>query len=404
MDLLILGWHQEYIKSYSGGYIRLREFLKRIPKNIKYSFLDNSPSIYSDIVSKNRLIIYSSSKPVKWLKRKLFGLWYMLELVMSSINIYRTANKIIRDKKVKVLYVPIGEFINIFIPSIILKIKYPQVKLVIDILNYGIESRFSYFRQLKKNYGFFDTIKIFIYGIVSEAIIKYGINKADYIFTVSPEMVKRIGKVYHKNTIDYTPSGINSKLSIKFNPNKKYSGIFIGRITAQKGIFDLIRVWAYVTNKNPKALLAIAGFVHKKTRESIEKEIEKFDLKKNIIFFGSVSEEKKFKLLADSQIFIHLASDEPLFPVISILEGFICGLPAIVYDMKVISSQPKFNHSRCLFIVENGNVLKAAERINSFLKLSPKTQRSVFEEAIRLVKEYDWDNIVKIEFNVLFNI
>ena len=72
IDVLILSWHQVYISGYAGGYIRLREFLKRVPDNLSYCILDNAPSIYKDISGKFRIVEYSEPFIMMTLRKNLF--------------------------------------------------------------------------------------------------------------------------------------------------------------------------------------------------------------------------------------------------------------------------------------------------------------------------------------------
>jgi len=51
--------------------------------------------------------------------------------------------------------------------------------------------------------------------------------------------------------------------------------------------------------------------------------VKQSNLENNVVVYGSVTEEEKYKILSESEIFLHVANYEPLFPVIGILEGLI---------------------------------------------------------------------------------
>src|SRR3990167_1715727 len=138
-DVLILSWHQVYLSSFAGGYVRLKEFLKRFSK-LNYLILDNYPSIYKK-EAKNGLIEYQSLKIIKPLMKKFFILWFLLEIISAGFIIYKKAKKIIKERGVKVIYVPIGEFRHLYLPAYFLKKKFPHLKVVVDILNFEIPEK-----------------------------------------------------------------------------------------------------------------------------------------------------------------------------------------------------------------------------------------------------------------------
>ncbi len=409
IDLLILSWHQTYLKNYAGGYIRIREFLKRVPKNIDYFILDNKPSIYKDIfINKSKLIEYAVPNFLKYLLKKTFILWYLLETLFAGIIIYAKAKKLIETKGIKVLYVPIGEFCHLYLPAIILKKKFPHIRLIVDILNYEIpdQNAFVYYKRLRKNgQGILRALAIVLNGTVNSYIRRKSITAADYIFTVSPDLVVKIKKDYKKNTIDFTPSGVNLPSSHIYHAKRKYLGVYVGRMNVEKGVVEIIHTWAEVVKKLPDAKVALAGVIDNNFLKFIDREIKRLDLKKNVIVFGQVSEKQKSEILSQSHLFLHLAKYEPLFPVIGILEGLSFGCSAIIYNMKVVSSQlNQLKKWKCLFIMKNMITKELAEKIIEYDQYSQEIKKLLFNEAKKFANLFDWDNIADKEFNVINNL
>ena len=120
IDLLVLSWHQVYLSSNAGGYVRLREFVKRVPKNLNFILLDNNPTIFKDIVDDTNLIVFDTPNILKKVKH-FFLPWLLIETLFAGFIIYRIGNKIIANNNCKVLYVPIGEFPQLYLPAIFLK-------------------------------------------------------------------------------------------------------------------------------------------------------------------------------------------------------------------------------------------------------------------------------------------
>lgn len=404
IDLLILSWHQTYLSKNAGGYVRLREFLKRIPKKVKFILLDNKPTIYKDAVGELNLVQYQTPQTIKFLEKNLFLVWFFLENIFAAFILYRNGRQIIKKYKPQVLYVPIGEFIHTYMPAILLKKRFPDLKLVIDILNFEIpeESIGKYYKRLRVN-GTSILRSIFtIYATVqSSYLIRRTIKFADYVFTVSPDLVYKLKKVYKKNTIDFTASGVNMPFRAK-KIDKKYLSIYIGRITVQKGVFEILEVWRKVVDKIPTAKLALAGQADIENLNAVKKRIDELSLDKNVFVMGKVSENEKNKILAESELFLHLASYEPLFPVIGILEGFSHGLPAIVYNMEVVEAEIKsIKDGKFIYVIQNSNIENVKEKIIDFSHLTNDEKLHLSNLARDYAKLFDWDKIAARELNII---
>ncbi|OGK16413.1 hypothetical protein A2774_03075 [Candidatus Roizmanbacteria bacterium RIFCSPHIGHO2_01_FULL_39_12c] len=404
IDLLILTWHQTYLSKNAGGYIRLREFFKYIPNSIRFIIMDNQPSIYSDAVAKHQLYHYQTPAFLKFLEKRFFLFWFTLENIFAGIILYLSARRLIRDYQPKVLYVPIGEFVHIYFPSILLKLQFPKIKLVVDILNFEIpgEGAINYYRTLRKSGINFIRSLFTIYATIqSSFLIKKSIRLIDYVFTVSPDLVDKLRVFYKKDTIDYTLSGVTIPKKIKA-VKKSFLGVYVGRLTVQKGVFELLDIWSMLVKKLPIAKLALAGQVDEVTKLALLDRISKLKLKKNVTFFGAVSESKKQKILSRSQIFLHLARYEPLFPVIGILEGLAQKLPVIIYNMKVVDSQLKEGLTDKPFLIaENGNKERVVQKILEFFQFPARQKTILAKEAYQLANKFDWSIIAEKEFNII---
>jgi hypothetical protein len=147
IDVAIITWHQNYLSTYAGGYVRIREFLKRIPPDLNYILIDNKPSIYADLIPSKRLVEYTSPQWIQSLQKKFFIMWFLLEVISSMYTLFTITNTLVKKHNIKVFYFPIGEFLQLYILSVLLKMRFPHIPIVIDILNYGILDRFSHLLQ-----------------------------------------------------------------------------------------------------------------------------------------------------------------------------------------------------------------------------------------------------------------
>jgi len=108
---------------------------------------------------------------------------------------------------------------------------------------------------------------------------------------------------YNTNTIFFIDSLIKkNELITKECPSKINNFIYVGRLTEDKGIKELLNVIKYIITFNPKINLKIIGF------GPLEKYIIEFinfnNLKKNINFVGYIPNDKIHKFLYMSDVFI----------------------------------------------------------------------------------------------------
>ena len=110
--------------------------------------------------------------------------------------------------------------------------------------------------------------------------------------------------------------------------DKHYDAVFMKRIQAVKGIFDIIDIWKMVLKERPNAKLVVIGegIDGEKARRIVKEE----NLSNNIIFSGMVLDTiEKFQLLASSKLFVLPTYEENWAIVIG--EAMAAGIPVITY-------------------------------------------------------------------------
>lgn len=407
-NILIIAPHQSHVGSRAGGYIRLKEFLNYAPSNLSFKVIDISKSIYSDEMRKDDIELIHLPSFIYFLQKRIQIVGILVERIYVAFQVYSISKRVISDNNIKLIYVPIGEFLHFYLPAIFLKKRFPQVKLVVDILNFKIYKK-----------GFVKTLKDYIsnsnhiiiglatglISYISYKVVQKTVSSADYIFTVSPELVKTIKYVYKKDSIGYTPSGVSSS-SLKIGEDKKkYLGVYVGRVTEQKGVYNLIETWKIVCSSHPNAQLAIAGLINADVSQAVNEKIQRLGLQKNIHVIGEVTEHEKVKILSKSEIIIHLANYEPLFPVIGILEGLAAGLPVVLFDMNV--TQPvikEVKNNNFLYVTKNGDIEAAAQEVNRIFMKDKQQKKTMQKNAREYALQFDWKEISKIEFSVIKNL
>ncbi len=116
-----------------------------------------------------------------------------------------------------------------------------------------------------------------------------------------------------------------SKGTFGRNPNQ---AVFVGRLTQQKGIFDIIECARFLKDNDPEMRIIIVG--DGQDRRAFEQEIIQKQLT-NITLLGYISEAEKYIIMKQSKLFIFPSYEEGWG--IALAEAMYCGCLAITYEL-----------------------------------------------------------------------
>lgn len=135
--------------------------------------------------------------------------------------------------------------------------------------------------------------------------------------------------------------------------------VSIGRLVARKGYFDLLRAFASLQNGN--VLLQIIG--DGPLFPELKAEARKLGIEHKLILHGRVSEEKKYQILSESDIYVSASHHEGFG--ICFLEAMYAGLPIITTN---IGGQTDFLvPGRNAVLVNVGDTAKLAKVMEQFI-------------------------------------
>jgi glycosyltransferase involved in cell wall biosynthesis len=154
------------------------------------------------------------------------------------------------------------------------------------------------------------------------------IEREAYEFNVDPNKINYLPEGVNINTFRPTFTGEKEKIRKKFNlPLDKLICIYVGRLSFEKGITDLIGAWDQLKTDN--AILLIVGPEMKghymDAGDTVKKIVKSRINKENIVLYGSSNEVEK--LLRASDIFVQPSHYEAFG--ISVIEAMSSGLPVI---------------------------------------------------------------------------
>ncbi len=146
----------------------------------------------------------------------------------------------------------------------------------------------------------------------------------------------------------------------RINP-PTYAACFIGRVTPNKGVLDLLEAWGDVVRRWPEAKLVVAGRCFYEGFEvSIADTIRRSGLQDNVERRGFISSEEKGDLLARTLLFPFPSYEEGWS--LGVMEAAHHGVLPVVYDL------PAYDYLDCEDIrVPVGNIPAFADRLAEFL-------------------------------------
>jgi len=176
---------------------------------------------------------------------------------------------------------------------------------------------------------------------------------------------------------------------------KKYDAVYLKRLQAVKGIFDLIDIWEKVVKLRPDANLLIIGDGIGSESERAKKMVEEKRLEKNIEFAGPITDTRtKFSKLAESKIFILPSYEENWAIVVG--EAMAAGIPVLAYDLPELVGVWEDNFIQ----IPLGDKDYFAQKILEILN-SPNEVDRISREALDFVKKYDWSLVTEKEINIV---
>jgi glycosyltransferase involved in cell wall biosynthesis len=104
--------------------------------------------------------------------------------------------------------------------------------------------------------------------------------------------------------------------------------LFLGRVTAQKGVLELVAAFDLLWQKRPQVVLLIVGPLDGAYGSAVMERVNRLPSACNIRMTGALYDQRKNAALAASSLFVTLSKNEGL--PIAALEAISCGLPVVL--------------------------------------------------------------------------
>jgi len=229
----------------------------------------------------------------------------------------------------------------------------------------------------------------------------YILLKKFYFYCLEKFILKGIDKIIACSKNDYKLfSKINSNIKlikngidcghfskVKRKP-KKNTFIYIGRISENKRIDNLIKTF-YFIKKKANFKLFVIGKDWQGLRNDLEKLVKEKKIEKNIIFTGKVDNQNLLKYLSKAEFFVSASEYEGFG--ISVLEAMAMGLVPVVN--KIEAFRNFIENDKNGFLIDYSKPKKASESILNII--SDKNLLKISKNAQKTAKEYDWKMVIK---------
>ena len=139
------------------------------------------------------------------------------------------------------------------------------------------------------------------------------------------------------------PNGVEDPLTLfpqltDIRPDEKLHLTFIGLVTAEKGVFDLIEVARILRARGQCFVLSIVGEGTPAEVDLLNRLIKRYDLEGYVRLTGVLSGEQKFLLLRQSTLFVFPTYFRSETQPTVIMEALAVGVPVVAYDWRGVGT------------------------------------------------------------------
>lgn len=197
--------------------------------------------------------------------------------------------------------------------------------------------------------------------------------------------------------ITLIPMGLSlPKQRKKYSKTPQLTIIVVARLQVFKGITDAIAAFAGIHSHEPTARLWIVGSDSEGYQSKLERLARELQVDAGVKFFGRVSEEKKFELLAKAHILLMPSVHEGWGLVVP--EAASQGTPAVGY--RTAGVQDVIIDGKTGILVEAGQPKKLAAEAFKLWNDRPRYRRYQIA-GIKRASSMNWDATARIALSVL---
>lgn len=160
--------------------------------------------------------------------------------------------------------------------------------------------------------------------------------------------------------------------------------LYLGRLKKYKRVDLVIRAFAGIHTKHPRARLIIAG--QGDARPQLEQLVGELGIGNSVEFAGFVNEEQKANLFRHA--WVHMLTSSKEGWGITNIEAAACGTPTIASD--VAGLRDSIKHEVTGYLVPHGDVAALTTRLEEVIG-RPELRASLSAQALAYAQQFAWD-------------
>lgn len=167
------------------------------------------------------------------------------------------------------------------------------------------------------------------------------------------------------------------------------------RLSEEKGLFDLIDIFKYITEQNDKLKLNIVG--DGVLKNALVEYTYELGIEKKVIFHGFRDSNYISKVLEKSDLYLMTSYTESFG--IALLEAFCHGVPAIAFDSAEGARELIFNGKNG-YLIKNRNIKEYEKKVIELINDKEKLD-NFSRESVKISQNYTPDNVKEMWKKVL---
>ena len=219
---------------------------------------------------------------------------------------------------------------------------------------------------------------------------------ADLIIVVNRAVAEELRQEsFDEGLIEIGSNGVHLRYleNVKPDVEKTYECVFLGRLHASKGIFDLIEIWREVSKEKNDSALAIIGMGDERTKAILKEKIRQNSMDGSIDVLINLNDEKAFGILKSCKVYAFPSYEEGWG--ISVCEAMACGLPVVAYNLAAYGV-----FEDAVTKVTIGDKRAFAKTLLRLLS-DEQLRKELSEKATKIASRFDWDLVAKRELSLL---
>lgn len=219
--------------------------------------------------------------------------------------------------------------------------------------------------------------------------------KANKVLVVS-EFEKRLlqrngfrdNTVVIPNGIDLEEFKVTSNYLARYNLNKRIKILFVGRLTASKGVDLLPLIASSLAIKYPEIIFIVVGS-DGGYKKHLEKAVRDQKLKNYFLFLDALPRPYLLSVFKNADVFLLPTRSEAFGMVL--VEAMAAGLPIVAASNTAVPEL--IQETITGLLAETGNPISFVEKI-SYLIDNPSVRIQLKDQGLKQSQEYDWNKIV----------